>query len=178
MLALKSTRILKNTVVSVGMQLIGGYNIPRLGVFGIGHGENFYCKSGLFIVRAFVPVNMEDIRFIRSLTDQLVVQGRDHADAHIHVFCPVLYHHVLRITFGDPNLYNKRNMTPTAAQKHLSDIANSKWLKRYRWGIQPHVIHSSQSQKEVPRRSTYYQLSSISFRSSVSLRSFCLCLWP
>ena len=44
--------------------------------------------------------------------------------------------HVLRKTFGDPKVYNKRNMTPTAAQGHLSDIAGKPWLKKYRWAIQ------------------------------------------
>ena len=84
---------------------------------------------------AFVPVSMADIRLLRTLVADLVIQGRDHAAAHIHVYCPLLYHHVLQSTFGDPKVYTRRNMTPTAAQRHLSHIAASGWLHKYRWGL-------------------------------------------
>ena len=88
---------------------------------------------------AFVPVSMADIRFLRTLVADLVLQGRDHAAAHIHVYCPLLYHNVLKSTFGDPKVYTRRNMTPTAAQRHLSHIAASGWLRKDRRGIRQHT---------------------------------------
>ena len=88
---------------------------------------------------AVVPVSMADIKYLRTLVDELVVQGRDHAATHIHVYCPFLYHHVLRSTFGDPKVYTKRNMTPTAARKYLSQVAAAGWLRKYRRGIKEHT---------------------------------------
>ena len=98
--------------------------------------REFISKQWIIHQRsAFVPVSMADIRFLRTLVADLVVQGRDHAAAHIHVYCPLLYHHLLQSTFGDPKVDTRRNMTPTAPQRRLSHIAASGWPRKYRWGI-------------------------------------------
>ena len=84
---------------------------------------------------ARVPLSMQDIHFLRSELQQLVVHGRDHAAQHVHVFCPWLYHHVLTQTFADKQVYNHLNMTPTAAAEHLRTFCHSKLAKKYRWGV-------------------------------------------
>ena len=74
-----------------------------------------------------VPVSMADIKYLRTLVDELVVQGRDHAATHIHVYCPFLYHRVLKSTFGDPNEYTKRNMTPNCGPE-ISFSSCCRWM--------------------------------------------------
>ena len=116
---------------------IGGI---QYGVIQYSSWREFINKQWIIHRRsAFVLVSMADIRFLRALVADLVVQGRDHAAAHIHIYCPFLYHHVLKSTFGDPKVYTRRNMTPTAAQKHVTQIAASAWLRKYRWGIREHT---------------------------------------
>ena len=117
------------------------------------------------------PVSMADIKYLRKFGDDLVVQGRDHAAAHIYIYiyCPFLYHHVLRSTFRDSKVYTKRNMTPIAVQKYLSQVTVAGWLRKYipvgyqRTHSSSYIIHSSQSEEEISRSSTYYQLSILSF---------------
>ena len=42
----------------------------------------------------------QDVRFLRQLSQDVVVQGRNHAAHHMHVFCLLLYDHVLKAAFG------------------------------------------------------------------------------
>ena len=47
------------------------------------------------------PLSFDDIKYIKSVLDSFVVQGRDHAPNHLHLFCPLFYWRTLRSTFGD-----------------------------------------------------------------------------
>ena len=48
-----------------------------------------------------------------------VVQGRDHAPNHLHIFCPLLYWKSLKSTFGDEEVYTRSLLTPNQAQVFL-----------------------------------------------------------
>ena len=97
---------LKSTVVSVGTQWLQHYKIGGIQYL---RWREFIAKQWtLHQKSAVVPVSMADIKYLRTLVDELVVQGRDHAATHIHVYCPFLYHHVPRSTFGDPKVYTKK----------------------------------------------------------------------
>ena len=37
------------------------------------------------------PLSFDDIKYIKSVIDGYVVQGRDHAPNHLHIFCPLFY---------------------------------------------------------------------------------------
>ena len=72
------SRLLKNT-------------IARLVASRIDKRRDFLCQQWTQHRQlAQVLMSMEDWRFLRQLTHLLVVQGREHAAHHIHVFCPVL----------------------------------------------------------------------------------------
>eukprot|EP00438_Fugacium_kawagutii_P027131 Skav225194 [mRNA] locus=scaffold3065:150056:151534:+ [translate_table: standard] len=81
----------------------------------------------------------DDVKYLQRVLRDLVVHCRDHAASSTHVYCPNLYWHVLKYTFGDHQVYNHLPMTPPQATQYLHKLANASWLKRYKWGINQHA---------------------------------------
>ena len=60
----------------------------------------------------------------------------------LHIYTSTALFYIImfsNLLFGDPKVYTRRNMTPTAAQRHLSQVAAAGWLRKYRWGIKEHT---------------------------------------
>ena len=88
------------------------------------------------VVSSRTPLSFDDIKYIKSVLTGFVVQGRDHAPNHLHIFCPLLYWRILKSTFGDEEVYTRSLLTPNQAQNFLATMARKPWLKPYRWGVQ------------------------------------------
>ena len=87
-----------------------------------------------------LPLSMTDIKYVRELTkDDFVIQGRDHAPDHLHLFCSRFYWRILRSTFGDLSVYEPSAFTPTQARAFLRHQSQKPWLKRYSWGVHPNA---------------------------------------
>ena len=83
-----------------------------------------------------LPLSMTDIKYVREITKaDFVIQGRDHAPDHLHLFCARFYWRILRSTFGDLSVYEPSVLTPTQARAFLQHQSQKPWLKRYSWGI-------------------------------------------
>ena len=102
-------------------------------VSGINQAE---CSSFLqeqwqqHIPGAKLPLSMADIKYIREITKEcFVIQGRDHAPDHLHLFCSRFYWYVLRGTFGDQVVYAPSNLTLSQARAFLQHQAKKPWLK-------------------------------------------------
>ena len=76
--------------------------------------------------------SFDDIKYIKSILDGFVVQGRDHAPNHLHLFCPFFYWKLLKSTFGDEEVFTRSLLTPNQAQAFLAKLAKKPWLKPYR----------------------------------------------
>ena len=88
------------------------------------------------VVSSRTPLSFDDIKYIKSVLTGFVVQGRDHAPNHLHIFCPLLYWRILKSTFGDEEVYTRSLLTPNQAQDFLATMTRKPWLKPYRWGVQ------------------------------------------
>ena len=82
------------------------------------------------------PLSFDDIKYIKSVIAGYVVQGRDHAPNHLHIFCPLFYWKILKSTFGDEEVYTRSLLTPNQAQVFLATLTKKPWLKPYQWGVQ------------------------------------------
>ena len=80
-------------------------------------------------------IDHADVKYLTHALTDFVVHCRDHAASAIYVYCPYLYWHTLKSTFNDTNIYHHLNITPTQATQYLHNLAQPKWLKQYRWGI-------------------------------------------
>ena len=88
------------------------------------------------VVSSRTPLSFDDIKYIKSVLTGFVVQGRDHAPNHLHIFCPLLYWRILKSTFGGEEVYTRSLLTPNQAQDFLATMTRKSWLKPYRWGVQ------------------------------------------
>ena len=59
------------------------------------------------VVSSRTLLSFDDIKYIKSVLTGFVVQGRDHAPNHLHIFCPLLYWRILKSTFGDEEVYTR-----------------------------------------------------------------------
>ena len=84
---------------------------------------------------AWVTVKSKDLKFLRSLLQDFLVHGRDHAINEIFIFCPYMYWTILRNTFGDQQVYRSISLSPSQAQHYLLQQSKQRWLQRYPWGI-------------------------------------------
>ena len=82
------------------------------------------------------PLSFDDIKYIKSVIAGYVVQGRDHAPNHLHIFCPLFYWKILKSIFGDEEVYTRSLLTPHQAQVFLATLTKKPWLKPYQWGVQ------------------------------------------
>eukprot|EP00439_Symbiodinium_sp_Y106_P057401 s2246_g8.t1 len=99
--------------------------------------RNFVCDQwSQHAISSRTPLSFDDIKYIKSVLTGFVVQGRDHAPNHLHIFCPLLYWKILKNTFGDEEVYIRSLLTPNQAQDFLATMTKKPWLKPYRWGVQ------------------------------------------
>ena len=99
--------------------------------------RNFVCDQwSQHAISSRTPLSFDDIKYIKSVLTGFVVQGRDHAPNHLHIFCPLLYWRILKSTFGDEEVYTRSLLTPNQAQDFLAAMTRKPWLKPYRWGVQ------------------------------------------
>ena len=83
---------------------------------------------------AWVTVKSKDLKLLRSLLQDFLVHGRDHAINEIFIFCPYMYWKVLRTTFGDQQVYRSISLSPSQTQQYLFQQSKQRWLKRYPGG--------------------------------------------
>ena len=87
-----------------------------------------------------LPLSMTDIKYVREITKaDFVIQGRDHAPDHLHLFCARFYWRILRSTFGDLSVYQPSALTPSQARAFLQHQSQKPWLKKYSWGVHPNA---------------------------------------
>ena len=80
-------------------------------------------------------LKFKDVTFLRKIPDGFFIHGRDHAVAHVHVFCPLFVWRVYRKTFGDPEVYERLPLTYSQASVFLKMTTRKALLTRYKWGF-------------------------------------------
>ena len=89
--------------------------------------KSFVCDQwSQHTTSSLAPVSFDDIKYVKSVLNGFVVQGRDH----------VPNHKILKSTFGDEEVYARSLLTPNHAQAFLGQLTKKPWLKPYRWGVQ------------------------------------------
>ena len=84
------------------------------------------------------PFTFDKIAKCKQLVADLVCHCEDHAPDSLCIYCPQLYYDTAMSLFGDPEVFQSLETSPTCFQQHYSDYLPSVVTKYYKWGLDKH----------------------------------------
>ena len=83
----------------------------------------------------WTSMKYKDIAFLKKVTQEFFVHGRDHAVTHCHIYCQLFAWKVYKQTFGDPAVYERLTLTIPQAKVYVDLTTKKSFLQKYKWGV-------------------------------------------
>ena len=87
------------------------------------------------LIRSQHMLNHHDIKLLKSIAKDFVIQGEDHKPFKSNIFCPIKYYQALLKTWLDPTTFKVLPIEPSQLKKHLASLIPPSLSHQYPWGI-------------------------------------------